>query len=76
MSVNDKVKVLWKTNCHWRDRPHWPKKKEIKFARSDLEETSSATPLKVGDLVKVKFGSRWYDAEVAENWEPKTKKGK
>jgi len=56
--------------------PHWPKRKEIKFAQGDLEETSSATPFKVGDLVKIKFSSHWYDAEVAENWEPKTKKGK
>lgn len=74
MSVNDKVKVLWKTNCQWRDRPHWPKRKEIKFVQGELEETSS-TPLKIGDFVKIKFGSHWYDAEVAENWEPKTKKG-
>ena len=74
MSVNDKVKVMWKTNCQWRDRPHWPKRKEIKFAQGELEESSSM-PLKIGDIVKIKFGSRWYDAEVAEKWEPKTKKG-
>lgn len=72
MSINDKVKVLWKTNCAWRDCPHYPKRKEIKFPHGELEDASS-TPLKVGDLVKIKFGSRWYNAEVAESWEPKTK---
>lgn len=75
MSINDKVKVLWKTNCARRDRPHWPKRKEIMLPQRELEENSSTTPLKIGDLVKIKFGSRWYDAKVAENWELKTKKG-
>lgn len=32
-------------------------------------------PLKTGDAVKIKFGGGWYNAEVAENWEPKGKKG-
>ena len=27
------------------------------------------------DKVKVKFASRWYDAEVTEKWNPKSKKG-
>jgi len=31
--------------------------------------------LKPSDLVRIKFGSRWYDAEVAEHWNPKSKKG-
>lgn len=70
MSLNDKVKVLWKTNCQWRDKPHWPKRKEIKLPQGD-----SAMPLKTGDRVKIKFCARWYDAEVAEDWQPKPKKG-
>ena len=74
MSVNDKVKVIWKTNCQWKDRPHFPKRKEIKLGNSDGEENSYAS-LKNGDKVKVKFGSRWYDAEVSERWNPKSKKG-
>ena len=73
MSLNDKVKVLWKTNCQWRDRPHWPKRKEIKLPQREIEETSTM-PLKTGDRVKIKFGSRWYDAEVAEDWQAKSKK--
>lgn len=27
MLLNDKVKVSWKTNCQWRDKPRWPKRK-------------------------------------------------
>ncbi|KAL9977900.1 hypothetical protein ACROYT_G015363 [Oculina patagonica] len=77
MSVNDKVKVLWKTKCHWRDRPHWPKRKEMKLAGDDAGEEKELSSLKPGDLVKVKFCSRWYDAEVCEPWEPRqSKKGK
>ena len=73
MSINDKVKVLWKTNCEWRDKPHWPKRKEIKLREGETEgELLSLNP---GDAVKIKFGSRWYDAEIAESWTPKSKKG-
>ena len=71
MSLNDKVKVLWKTKCAWRDHAHWPKRREIKF----LNQEDALLPLKPGDAVKIKFGSRWYDAEVAEHWKPKSKKG-
>lgn len=71
MSVNDKVKVLWKTNCQWRDRPHWPKRREIYKSRDG--DTFQA--LKKGEMVRIKFDRRWYDAEIAESWTPKTKKG-
>ena len=74
MSVNERVQVIWKTNCQWKDRPHFPKRKEIKPCNSDGEENSYAC-LKNGDRVKVKFGSNWYDAEVAEKWNPKSKRG-
>lgn len=75
MSVNDKVQVIWKTNCQWKDHPHWPKRKDIKLMDSDSLE-SSYPALKNGDKVKVKFGSRWYNAGMVENWEPKAKKSK
>lgn len=35
----------------------------------------SILSLKPSDLVRIKFGSRWYDAEVTEHWNPKSKKG-
>lgn len=74
MSVTDKVKALWKTNCQWRDRPHWPKRKEIKANSND--EGKELSSLKPGDVVRVKFGSPWYNAEVCESWKPKrSKKG-
>ena len=74
MSVHDKVKVLWKTNCQWRDRPLRPKRKEIKANSND--EGKELSSLKPGDVVRVKFGSRWYNVEVCESWKPKqSKKG-
>jgi len=42
MSVNDKVKVIWKTNCQWKDHPHWPKRKEIKLV--DAENVENVSP--------------------------------
>ena len=78
MSINDKVKVVWKTNCQWRDRPHWPKRRDLKLTGKDqLNDEQEFSALNPGDAVKMKFGSRWYDAEVCEKWEPKqTKRGK
>lgn len=73
MLLNDKVKVSWKTNCQWRDKPRWPKRKEIKLPQGEIGETSTM-PLKTGDRVKIKFGSHWYHAEVAEDWQAKSKK--
>ena len=35
MSLNDKVKVIWKTNCQWRDQPHWPKRRDLKLNEND-----------------------------------------
>ena len=57
MSINDKIKVLWKTSCEWRDKPHFPKRKE--FQLRDGESEGSLLPLNVGDAAKIKFGSRW-----------------
>ena len=72
MSVNDKIKVVWKTNCLWRNKPHWPKRKDIKLQEG---ETQTPGPLKQGDAVKVKFGGKWYSAEMVQSWKPKSKKG-
>lgn len=59
MSVNDRVQVIWKTNCQWKDWPHWPKRKEIKLVNEDVvNEGKELLALKPGDAVKVKFGSR------------------
>ena len=54
MSVNDKVKVFWKTNCQWKDQLHWPKRKEIKLTNEDhVSEGKELLALKPGDAVKV-----------------------
>lgn len=72
MSINDKVKIIWKRNCQWNDKPHWPKRKDIKLPEGETETPMALNP---GDAVKVKFGGRWYNAEVVESWKPKSKKG-
>ena len=46
MSVNDKVKVIWKTTCQWRDHAHWPKRPDIKLPGSG---TGTLDPLTRGD---------------------------
>lgn len=75
MFVNNKVKVLWKINCQWRDRLRWFKRKEIKVNFDD--DGKELFFLKSGDVVRVKFGLRWYDVEVCEGWEfIQLKKGK
>lgn len=70
MSVNDKVKIIWKTSFQWRDHAHWLKRRDIKLPDG---EAGTPDPISPGDAIKVKFGSRWYDAEVVESWEPKVK---
>jgi len=73
MSINDKIKVLWKTSCEWRDKPHFPKRRDFQLREGESE--GSLLPLKLGDAAKIKFGSRWYNVEVAESWSPKSRKG-
>lgn len=59
MSVNDEVKIIWKTNGKWRDCDHWIKRKEIMLKNIDTsKEEHTNLPLSQGDPVKVKFGSR------------------
>lgn len=74
MFVIDKVKVLWKINCQWRDRLYWFKRKDIKVNFND--EGKELFFLKLGDVVRVKFGLLWYNVEVCESWKFKQlKKG-
>ena len=73
MSINDKIKVLWKTSCEWRGKPHFPKRRDFQLREGESE--GSLLPLNLGDAAKIKFGSRWYNVEVAESWSPKPRKG-
>ena len=73
MSINERIKVLWKTSCEWRDKPHFPKRRDFQLREGELE--GSLLPLNVGDAAKIKFGSRWYNVEVAESWSPKSRRG-
>ena len=65
MSINDKVNVIWKTNCKWRDCEHLAKRKEIKPTNVNVgkDEELATLPIKVGDPIRVKFASRRYDAK-------------
>ena len=74
MSINDKVHVIWKTNCEWHDYSHWPKRKDIKFKNESKNEGRRYPALNPGDVILVKFGTKWYDAEVKDKWEPKSYK--
>lgn len=51
------------------------REKKIKLVDAE-NEGNVYPPLKKGDKVKVKFGSRWYNAEVLKSRDPKAKKGK
>ena len=53
MSINDRIKVLWKTNCEWRDKHHFPKRRDFQLREGELE--GSLLPLNVGDAAKIKF---------------------
>lgn len=50
---------------------HWAKRKYIKFEVAN-QEGKHYPPLKISDAVLVKFGSRWYNYEVAEKCKGKT----
>ena len=36
---------------------------------------AQGVPLHKGQVVRVKFGHKWWDAEMTEDWEPLTKRG-
>ena len=75
MSVNDKVKVIWKINCEWPDCPHFPKRKDIKHVDENKDHGKRWPSLEAGDALRIKFGTKWYDAEVVEKWESRSWKG-
>ena len=62
MSINDKIKVLWKTSCEWRDKLHFPKQRDFQLREGESE--GSLLPLKLGDWAKIKLilvlaGTMW-----------------
>lgn len=66
MSVNDKVKVLWKTNCHWRDHPHWPKRRDQirtgRFGRNFCYAVKSRRPCE--SQIRLTLVRRWGGREL------------
>jgi sRNA-binding protein len=73
MSVNDEIKIMWKTACKWRDTEDFAKRKNIRPRNTNSKESFDTVPLKGGDAVKIRFGRKWYDAEVLESWSPVSK---
>ena len=65
MAQREEIRIIWKTNCKWRDTDYVVERKDIKPVGG---------PLRPGDAVKVKYGARWYNAEIVEIGET-TKKG-
>jgi len=61
--TNKKVMICWDTKCAWNG-------KEQPMARDKLHPPNPAS-LAVGQKVRVKFSSRWYDAFVVTPWEKK-----
>ena len=76
MASSDEIEVLWKTKCEWHDTPHTFKRKEIKPKDMKLAPKEAQTvSLHKGQAVRVKFGHKWWDAEMTEDWEPSNKRG-
>lgn len=70
MSENDMVQIIWKTKDRWRDTEHWTKRRDIKPVNHGCSSKDyyKSMCLKASDEIKVKFGSRWYNAECAQEW--------
>ena len=73
MSINDELKVVWKTKCRWRDQGHLAKRKDLKPKGVNAEVDFAMLPLKPGDDVRIRFGKQWYDGDmvvyiILTNW--------
>ena len=70
MSVDDEVRVVWKTKCKWRDHEHVAKRQDVRPNGISVKENFSTLPLKPGDAIKIRFGNKWYHGEMLESWNP------
>ena len=61
--VKDKVLIEWRTNDKWKGVQQEIRRKDI----------NPDGPLDIGQIVRVKFGQRRYDAVAPESWKPKSK---
>ena len=75
MSVNDDVKIVWKTKCKWRGHKDLAKRKGIRPKVISVKSDFAKHPLQTGDPVKILFGKKWYDGETHEKWTFETDKG-
>lgn len=64
MAQSGEIRIIWKTTCKWRDTDYIVTRKDIRPISG--KGNTASIEYKEGDAVKVKWGSRWYDAEIVE----------
>ena len=64
-----------KTTCKWRNTDYVVERKDVKPDNISTDDDWKTMPLKRGDNVKVKYGNRWYKAQVEEIGENSRKDG-
>ena len=62
MAQSGKIRIIWKTTCKWRNTDYIVKRKDVRPMGS--KGHTASIEYKEGNAVKVKWGSRWYDAEL------------
>jgi hypothetical protein len=60
MAQSEDIRIIWKTNCKWRDTDYYVNQEDVRPIGSCKDK------IKEGDAVKMKYGSRWYNAEIVE----------
>ena len=62
---SDEFRIIWKTNCKWRDTDYIVKACDIRWPSSTTTDKRKIS-YTVGDSVNVKYGPKWYNAEIVE----------
>ena len=62
MAQSGKIRIIWKTTCKWRNTDYIVTRKHVRPMGSKGDTAS--IEYKEVDAVKVKWVSRWYDAEI------------
>lgn len=61
MEQSGDIRIIWKTQCKWRDTDYLVKQEDVRPIGSSKDNS-----IKEGDAVTVKYGKRWYNAEIVE----------
>lgn len=71
MLKNGEFRIIWKTNCKWKDTDYVVNRGDIKPINCSTNDDLTTLKISEGDRVRVKYGGRWYNAEVVEVGEDK-----